>query len=249
MSPAGEPSVVLRSALFNLYFFGLTFVLAVYGIGIRLFAPHRTLDLARFWIGLTLAGLRRICGITYQVHGCEYLPKSGPALIASQHQSAFDTLVWVMLVPRPAYVVKKELSQVPLFGPLLRSGGQIFVDRSAGAAAIRSLLRETDRAVADQRQIIIFPEGTRAEPGARLPIQPGVAAQASRSGLPVIPVATDSGRYWGRRAFRKRPGIIHIRIGAPIPADLPRPELLGRLEAGWEAAGESGCDHVDKSVD
>ncbi len=109
--------------------------------------------------------------------------------------------------------------RVPLFGSLIAAAGMIPIDRDAGTAAIRILLRESDRAVREGMQIVIFPEGTRSEPGKPEPMQPGILALASRTGLPIVPVATDSGLCWGRRAFRKRPGTIHIVIGEPIPPD------------------------------
>ena len=99
----------------------------------------------------------------------------------------------------------------------------IAVDRSGGARAMRGLMRDAARAVAERRQIVIFPEGTRAEPGAVLPLQPGIAALAASTGLPVIPVVTDSGRCWGRRAFRKYPGVIHIVLLPPIPCGTAAP--------------------------
>jgi 1-acyl-sn-glycerol-3-phosphate acyltransferase len=228
----------LRSALFNLYFFGLTFVLAVGGLFVRLFVPARTLEYAQFWVRLVMAGLRRICGIYLVLQGEEYLPKSGPALIASQHQSAYDTLIWMVLLPRPAYVLKKELQRIPLFGPLTRLGGMIAIDRRAGPAALRALVRETAKAVAGSRQIVIFPEGTRGNFGERRPLQPGVAAMAAQSGLPIIPVVTDSGLHWAKHAFRKRPGPIHITLLPPIPPGLGRAELMRRLEAAFAQAPE-----------
>jgi 1-acyl-sn-glycerol-3-phosphate acyltransferase len=235
---------VLRSALFNLFFFGLTFVLSLYGTVLRFVAPARVLDLGVTWTGIVLGALRRICGIRMVLIGGEHLPASGPALIAAQHQSAYDTLVWVTLLPRPAYVLKQELTRVPLFGPLLTISGMIAVDRGGGAAALRGMLKAADRAVADGRQIIIFPQGTRVEQGRRVQLLPGIAAQ---SGLPVIPVATDSGRRWGRRAFRKNPGPIHILVMQPLPAGLPRKELMERIESAWTAGAEQ-LRLVDKSV-
>ena len=107
----------------------------------------------------------------------------------------------------------------------------IAVDRSGGAGALRGLMRDGDRAVREGRQIVIFPEGTRAEPGAILPLQPGIAALAARTRLPVIPVVTNSGLYWGRRAFHKRSGTIHIRVLKPIPPGIRRDQLMQRLEA------------------
>ncbi len=170
----------LRSAAFNLYFFLLTFILGLScGIPLRLFAPRRVIGLARVWARLTLAGLRAICGIRFELIGREHLPPRGPALIASQHQSAFDTLVWLLLVPWPAYVVKQELARIPLFGPLLRPGGQILVDRSAGAAALRRMVRQAVEATAAGRQVVIFPEGTRTAPGEHVRLQPGIAALAA----------------------------------------------------------------------
>ena len=108
-------------------------------------------------------------------------------MIASRHQSAFDTFVWLTLVPRCSYVLKRELLRIPLLGPLIPLAGMIAVDRSGGAGALRGLMRDGDRAVREGRQIVIFPEGTRAEPGAILPLQPGIAALAARTRLPVIP--------------------------------------------------------------
>ena len=222
---------LLRSALFNMFFFTATFVLTV-GLATpaRLWAPHRVLDVARLWAWIMLWGLRAICGIRLEVTGREHLG-SGAALIASRHQSAFDTFVWLTLVPRCCYVLKRELLRIPLFGPLMPLAGMIAVDREGGAAAMRALMREGERATREERQIVIFPEGTRAEPGAMLPLQPGIAALAGRTRLPVIPVATDSGRCWGRRAFHKRPGTIHINILPPLPAALPRPRLMECLGA------------------
>ncbi len=221
-------TILLRSALFNVFFFGSTFVLTLVGTVVRCFAPHRILDLAAAWARLLLWGARVMCGIRWQVVGD--LP-TGAALIASHHESAFDTLVWLTLVPRPAYVMKQEMLRIPLFGALTRPAGMIAVDRSGGAKAMRGLMRDAARAVAEQRQIVIFPEGTRAEPGALLPLLPGVAALAASTGLPVIPVVTDSGRCWGRRAFRKHPGVIHIVLLPPITPGTRRRDLLPRLEA------------------
>jgi 1-acyl-sn-glycerol-3-phosphate acyltransferase len=198
-----------------------------------------------------LWGLRVICGIRVKVSGLERVGDSA-ALIASRHQSAFDTIVWLTLVPRCCYVMKRELLAVPLFGPLMPLAGMIAVDRHGGAGALRALLRDGERAAREGQQIVIFPEGTRADPAAMLPLQPGVAALAVRTHLPVIPVATDSGRFWGRRAFHKRAGTIQIRLLEPIPAGIGRAQLMQRLEAALRSdvvensvgavAGQLGCE-------
>jgi 1-acyl-sn-glycerol-3-phosphate acyltransferase len=248
---------LLRACLFNLYFVLLTVAMGLGAFSIRLFAKRHALAYAALWCRLSIDGLRVICGIRIALSGREHLP-DGPVLIASQHQSAFDTLVWLTLVPKPAYVMKRELTRLPLVGPMLLLAGMIPVDREAGAKALRSLLRETDIAVADSRQIIIFPEGTRVPSGEVVALQPGIAALAAHTRLPVLPVATDSGRCWSRNAFIKRPGTIHIAIAPAItPEQLkgqPRTALLGAIRNAW--SGEearivnlpSGDKLVDKSV-
>ena len=241
--------ILLRAVAFNAYFFALTAVLGVAGLFVRGFARGRTLDFARFWARLVLWGARRICGIEVQVTGSAHLPQDGPALLASEHQSAFDTLIWMTLLPRPSYVVKHELTRIPLFGPLLAPAGMIPIDRGAGAAALRGLLGASQRARADGRQIIIFPQGTRVTPGEHVPLQPGIAAIASHLDLPVIPIATNSGAHWGRRAFMKYPGIVHIAIGAPIAARMRRADMLAAIEAFWRMAEARGYEGVDNSVD
>jgi 1-acyl-sn-glycerol-3-phosphate acyltransferase len=239
---------LLRSALFNVFFFGVTFVLTLFGTAVRIVTPERALDVARLWSRVVLGGLRVICGIRLQVFGQERLPEGGPMLIASAHQSAFDTFVWLVLVPRCCYVLKQELLRIPLFGPLVQSTGMIAVDRAGGTSAMRGLMREADRAVREGRQIVIFPEGTRAEPGVLLPLHPGVAALATRTGLPVVPAVTDSGICWGRRAFRKRPGTIHIRLLEPIPAGVRRDELMQRLESALRSEVVPAAKPVENSV-
>jgi 1-acyl-sn-glycerol-3-phosphate acyltransferase len=236
---------VLRSALFNLYFFGLTFVLTLVGTLVRYVVPGHRLAVPMLWARMVLGGLRVICGIRIEISGREWLPTGGPALIASLHQSAFDTLVWLTLLPRCCYVLKHELLLIPVLGPLIRRTVMIAVDRAAGPASLRHLLREADRAVREERQIVIFPEGTRGAPGHPLPLQPGVAALAARTDLPVIPVVTDSGRCWGRRAFHKYAGVIHIDIRPPMPSGMPRATLLRELELVFG----SGISHPHGVVD
>ncbi len=237
----------LRSLLFNTWFFAATFAMGLLGVPVRWFARRHALWVAQSWAGLVLDGAAAICGIQVVVLGREHLPTQGAALIASQHQSAFDTLIWLRLVPRAAYVFKAELARVPLFGSLLVPAGQIPVDRGASFSAVRSLLRGADRARADGRQIVIFPEGTRIAPGVEAELRPGIAALAARTGLPVIPVATDSGLLWGRRAFRKQPGVIHIVVGPPIPAGLSHALLIATLRERWREAA-ARVSPVDNSV-
>ncbi len=237
--------VLLRSAVFYVWFVLVTIVVAGTGTPCRWVGRRHALRFAQVWAGLVLDGAAAICGIRAVVTGCEHLPARGAALIASQHQSAFDTLIWLRLVPRVAYVFKAELARVPLFGPLLVPAGQIPVERG-GINAVRTLLRGGDRAKADGRQIVVFPEGTRVATGQEVPLRPGIALLAARTGLPVVPVATDSGLRWSRRAFRKLPGPVHIAICKPIPPGLPTADLLAAIQAAWTEAASRWP--VDNSV-
>jgi 1-acyl-sn-glycerol-3-phosphate acyltransferase len=226
--------ILLRSTVFNIIFFAVSVVMTLFATVVRVVAPDRVLDAAVLWARCLVASARIVCAIRVDVCGLEHIPR-GAALIASRHQSAFDTFVWLTLLPRCCYVFKQELRRIPLFGPLISAAGMIAVDRGGGGSAVRMLLRETDRAVREQRQIVIFPEGTRTEPGSPVVLQAGVAAMASHSGLSVIPVATDSGHCWGRRAYRKRPGTIRIVVGEPIPSQGGRRAIMRALEDGLAA--------------
>lgn len=237
-----------RAALFSAYFFALTAVLGVAGVGVRLFARRHAYAFARAWIWRVLWGARVICGIRYELTGAENLPAPGAAILACQHQSAFDTLVWITLLPAVSYILKQELTHIPLFGPLLRPAGMIPVDRSAGALALRGLLAATSHAAKNGRQIVMFPEGTRMPPGRRGPLQPGIAAIAMRLDLPVIPVATNSGLFWGKRRGDKHPGTIRIAVCPPLPAGLPREALLKGIDRAWRDAEARGFAAVDNSV-
>ena len=240
---------VTRSAAFAMWFYGVTLAFCLAGVPIRMFARPLALPLAKYWARTVLAGLPPICNIRIVLTGWEHVPASGPALLAGQHQSEFDTLVWMALLARPCYIMKQELTRIPLFGPLLVPSGMIPVDRSGGAAAMRGMLRDTVKAAQNDRQIVIFPEGTRVPYGQRAELQPGVAAIAARTRLSVLPVATNSGFCWPHRVMDKRPGIIHVAIGPPLAIGA-RDTLLKDIECFWTSAADREYDQpVDESVD
>lgn len=240
---------VLRSVLFNIAFWGMTTIAGVLALPL-LAGPRRWLIRPmRLYAQAVVGMLRLICGIHFRIVGLDRLPRSGAALIAARHESAFDTFIWFALLPDAAYVLKRELQRVPVWGWYAWKAKQISVDRSAGGSAMRHLLRSAKAALAEDRQVVIFPEGTRVAPGERLAFQPGIAALATSTGMPVIPVATDSGRCWGRRAFIKRPGTITITLLPPIPPGMKREALLARLESVIWAAGGEPSQPVDKPVE
>ncbi len=225
--------ILLRSALFNLFFIGGTALTVLGGMPLLLAPPRVLRAYVRLWARGVICLLRVLCGIRVAVTGLEHIPPGG-AIIAAKHQSAFDTVVWLVLLPEVVYVLKKELMDIPVWGWLARRSAHMPVDRKAGASALRGMVRAAQARLAEGRPIVIFPEGTRTAPGERRPYQPGVAALAAATGAPVVPVATDSGLRWGRRAFRKAPGTIHVAILPPLPAGLPRAALMKALETAIE---------------
>jgi 1-acyl-sn-glycerol-3-phosphate acyltransferase len=228
----------LRSLVFNALFFSASTVLVLACLVVMPFDRHLTRRIGVAWARTTLFLLRHVVGIRFELRG-DATMLHGPAIVASKHQSAFDTIIFFLIAADPAYVMKKELGRIPVFGAAGRHQGMIFVDRDAGASAIRSLLRDAKRVIADRRQIVIFPQGTRTDPRAptsEMPYQPGIAALYQSLGMPIVPLALNSGQCWGRRSFAKRAGTIVIEILPAIPAGMPREAMMRELESRIEAA-------------
>ena len=220
----------MRALLFYAVWFPVSAAMAAWAMATARNRPDEILRHMRRWARFSLWAVSAICGIRYRVTGLDRLPK-GAVILASRHQSAFDTIVWFHLVPNASYVLKDQLTKLPFAGPLLVPAGMIAVDRDGGAKTMRGLIKDGRQAVRDGRQIVIFPEGTRAPPDQLLPLQPGVAALAAIAKVPVHPVLTDSGLFWGRRAFGKRPGTIQIEVCPPLPSDIERQDFMDRLQA------------------
>jgi 1-acyl-sn-glycerol-3-phosphate acyltransferase len=240
---------LLRAGLFNVLFIALTATMGVLALPLLLADRRHAMRAVRFWARWVLALLAGIVGLRYRVTGEQHLPPGGAALIAAKHQSAFDTIVWLSLVPDAAYVLKRELLRIPFYGWFARHIGMIAVDRAAGASAMRGLIRDALAALAAGRQVVIFPEGTRTAPGEARAYQPGIAALYARAARPVVPVATDSGRFWGRRAFLKHRGTITVAIQPPIPPGLDREAFMATLRERIETASAALISDPAKPVD
>lgn len=190
------------------------------------------------WIDGTFLLLRIFCGIRYREIGIENLPK-GPAIIAAKHQSTWETFYLSRRLNHPAFVLKQELLNIPLFGWFMKKIGMIAVDRAGKAAALKKMVKDAGGAFAAGRQIIIFPEGTRVAPGQHRPYQPGIAALYGNLDVPVVPVALNSGLYWGRGAFVKKRGVIQVQYLPPIQPGLDRKAFMAELEARLEPAAQA----------
>jgi 1-acyl-sn-glycerol-3-phosphate acyltransferase len=224
-----------RALAFNFAFFGWTAILGA--VGLPLLAGSRTaaMRFGCFWAASVLALLRVIVGLDHQIRGLDRIPPGG-CIIAMKHQSAWDALIIAVVLGDFAPVVKRELLLLPFYGWYAARAGSIAIDRRAGAGAVRRMIAAARQIASSGRPIVIFPEGTRVAPGERRPYQPGVAALYRALSLPVVPAAVNSGLFWGRRSFVKRPGRIVLEFLDPIPPGWPRPRLMAELEQRIETA-------------
>jgi 1-acyl-sn-glycerol-3-phosphate acyltransferase len=229
------PSVVLRSLLFNAVFWLWTLVMVIAVLPLLLGPRQAIVAGARFWERGLQRLLAAIVGLRHEVRGRERIP-AGPAVFAIKHQSAWETLTVHLLLADPAIVLKQELTRIPLFGRYLLHAGMIRIDRAGGAKALRSLVKDARAALARGSEVVVFPEGTRAPPGGRNPYHPGIAALYRQLDRQVVPVALNSGLFWGRRSFVKRPGRIVIEFLAPIEPGLDRKAFMAELERRIEGA-------------
>ena len=223
--------LLLRSIVHALIFYPATFLFVLAGLVASLFGNRATRWLVRSWTAFHHYLVESVLGIHSKVEG-EIPP--GAVLIAVKHQSMYETLEMVRIADTPVIVLKRELSQIPLFGWLTRRYGVIPVDRSAGPKALREMIAAGRSAAAEGRAVIIYPEGTRVQPGETPPLRPGFAGMYRALGLPVVPVALDSGRLWSK-GLVKRPGTVHFRIGETIPAGLKRDDVEARVHAAINA--------------
>ncbi|OHC74133.1 MAG: acyl-phosphate glycerol 3-phosphate acyltransferase [Rhodospirillales bacterium RIFCSPLOWO2_12_FULL_58_28] len=226
---------VFRSLVFNAFMAAWTIIHMIVLCFFLPFPRSVVLKGASLWARIIFGGLKLIVGLDYRVVGRENIPK-GPVIFAGKHQSAWDTAIFNILIDEPAYIVKRELLWVPLYGAIIRKMGVIAVDRKAGAGAVKAMVRGAKRALADGQQIVIFPEGTRVAPGEHRDYLPGVAVVYKQTGVPVTPVALNSGLFWSRRSFIKQPGTITIEFLKPIPPGLDNREFLERLKNDIETA-------------
>src|SRR5262245_27619912 len=222
-----------RSLLFNILFYVTTTLFVVIGSPL-LFAPRRWAMAAlavhgRFELWL----LKTTVGTGLEVRGQEKLPE-GPCLVASKHQSAWETFALIPLFRDPALLMKRELFFIPFHGWFSKKFQMIPVDRDKGPSALRRMLREARKRIDDGREIIIFPEGTRPPPGAPPYYKTGIVLLYEALGVPCLPVALNSGLFWPRRTLLRHPGTIVVEILPPIPPGLLREEFLRGLEGAIE---------------
>lgn len=226
----------LRSILFNILFYGGTGVACLVCMP-TLLLPRRATE----WVVMTylrsVALLERwVMGLDYRVVGRDRVPQSGAYIVAAKHQSAWETMKFHLLFHRPAIVLKKELLRLPIWGWFAQRLQMIPVDRGAKGKAVSEMIETARLRKAEGRPLVIFPQGTRTAPGATRSYKIGVYALYEALELPVVPVALNSGVFWGRERFWKTPGTVTVELLDPIEPGLGREAFMRRLEEAIETA-------------
>ncbi len=229
----------LRSLVFQIAFYAATIFYLLVFLPLLPFLSRKGLwrTCIMWWVATNVFLLKIILGTRAEIRGIENIPE-GPLLIASKHQSAWETFALLPLFSDPAFILKRELMAIPVFGWFAARTRMIPVDRKGGSSAMKAMTRRAQADMAEGRQILIFPEGTRRPAGAPPDYKFGVAHLYSSLGVPCLPIALNSGLYWPRRTILKRSGTILVEILPALPPGLPRRQFIGRLQADIEAASD-----------
>lgn len=219
--------LIIRTILFNLLFFIWMFFIEVV-FHIFFFSRSILIVISRIMAAGNAFLLRWVAGIKLEVTGKENILESG-CVIASKHQSAFETLAMFHQVHGLAYVFKKELGYIPLFGTSNYLVGNVAVNRGGGGAALKSLIKNVKKAVADGRKVMIFPEGTRTAIGSTAPYKPSVYA-LYKQGLPIVPCALNTGCFWPRKSMMKYSGVAKVKFFPALPKGLSKEEFHSKLK-------------------
>jgi len=227
--------VIFRSVVFNVLFYLNLSVQLVAALPTLVMPRRAIIEVARFWARSNLWLLRMVCGTRVEFRGLELIPE-GPLLVASKHQSLWETFALITVFRDPAYIMKRELMWIPFFGWYAWKAGMIAVDRGRGSQALAAMNVSARRELARNRQILIFPEGTRRPPGAGPRYKHGVAHLYASMNVPCLPVALNSGLFWPRRSFRRFPGTIRVEFLDPIPPGLDKDTFAARMQQDIEIA-------------
>jgi 1-acyl-sn-glycerol-3-phosphate acyltransferase len=241
--PGGRPKpgaalprgVVVRSVVFNVLFYVVLLAYLLAMVPTLLMPRMATIVMAKSWGRTSLWLLRVVCGTDMAITGRERIP-AGAMIVASKHQSLWETFALVPLFADPTFIIKRELMWIPLFGWYTWKGEMIPVKRGARSVALAAMAERARFEVGRGRQIIIFPEGTRRAAGAEPAYKFGVARLYADLGVPCLPIALNSGLFWRRRSFLRFPGTIRVEILPPIPPGLQTDDFMARLQGEIETA-------------
>jgi 1-acyl-sn-glycerol-3-phosphate acyltransferase len=229
--------IVLRSLVFQILFFASMVILQIVWLPGLFMRRQISQELGRTWGRISLWLLEKICGTKVEFRGLENIPQ-GAVIVASKHQSIWDTFVLPTKFPDFSYILKHELVWIPFFGWYLMAAEQIGIDRAKGGKLLPQLIEKSRKIFEQGRQLFIFPEGTRRPAGAPPAYKVGVAHLYAASNAPVLPVALNAGLFWPRRSFLIRPGTIVMEFLPVIPPGLPTREFFDRLQSEIETASD-----------
>ncbi|ACB97119.1 lysophospholipid acyltransferase family protein [Beijerinckia indica] len=227
--------ILVRSVIFNIIFYLALVALSLTGLPCLLQDRLAAQNLGRRWGRVSRWLLEKICRTKVEFRGLDHIPQ-GACIIASKHQSLLETMMLPLHSKDFSYILKRELMFLPFFGWYLRKAGQIGINRAKGSAALTDLTRQASKVLAEGRQIFIFPEGTRRPPGAAPNYKAGVAFLYAASNVPCVPVAVNTGLFWPRRRFLRRPGTVVIEYLEPIEPGLEKRAFMQLLETRIETA-------------
>lgn len=228
----------IRSLLFVAVFYLLSTVTAFLMLPTLVLPRRACAGMLKVWGSAVTVLLRLICGVRVEVRGRQHMPR-GAALIASKHQCMFDIFGAFAFLPDGCFVARKELMRIPFFGWYLRKAGMIVVDREGQAKALKKLVADSRERLKHARQIVIFPEGHRGEPGVAGDYKPGVAALYRELDMPCGLLALNTGVHWPAHGFLRTPGTIVFEFLEPIPAGLKRAEFMRTLQERLETASNA----------
>ncbi len=232
---------LIRSVLFYIFMYGMMVIIGLLGTPLLLGPRSWARSLLRLYLSIIWFGLRVICGVTFEVRGRENLPEGG-ALIASKHQSMWETLAFWGILPDPAIILKKSLIYMPFFGWFAVKLGNISLDRKGGAKALRKMLKDAATRAAEGRQVLIFPEGTRVQPGENPDLKPGVIGLYNSMKVPCVPVALNSGVHLSNYCGLRKPGKIVVEFLEPIPPGLDKASFMEVLHKRISTASDALLD-------
>jgi 1-acyl-sn-glycerol-3-phosphate acyltransferase len=228
----------LRSLSFNVFLILWTCGLGLTLVAARWMNQDRVWWVSECWLKGTMLALRLLVGLRYEVRGHEHIP-TNPCVFACKHQSAWETLVFALIIKRPVFVIKQELQRIPFFGAYVRMAGVIAIDRSKGDKMLDKLVHEALHFTQAGRSVVIFPEGTRTRVGEKRKYRRrGITTLYAKLAVPIVPVALNSGLFWPRNSFFKKSGTVVIEFLPPIAEGLDDGAFIQTLADSIEGASD-----------
>ncbi len=226
--------LLVRSLVFDAVLYLAMAVMGILGAPLALWSVDGAYAVCRAYCRVVFFFLRLICGLKVEVRG--EVP-TGEVLVAAKHQSFLDILILFEALPRPKFIMKKELKWAPFIGLYALRIGSTAVNRGDRSKAMKQMVDHAGR-VTEPRQLVIYPQGTRVAPGARPPFKIGAGVLYERLGETCVPAATNAGVFWGRRSWYRRPGTAVVEFLAPIRPGLPIPAFMAELQDRVETASD-----------